>query len=57
MDEKEIKALIKAIDQLFGDPLTADAAELDALFAEFGEGRNAAQIVSTWRRKPLKNIG
>jgi hypothetical protein len=46
MDEKEIKALIKAVDQLFGDPLTADAAELDALFAEFGEGKNAGQLVA-----------
>jgi hypothetical protein len=46
MEEKEIKALIKAIDQLLGDPLTADAAEVDALFAEFGEGRNAAQLVA-----------
>lgn len=45
MDEKEIKALIKAIDQLLGDPLRADARELDTLFAEFGEGRNPAQSV------------
>lgn len=45
MDEKEIKALIKAIDQLLGDPLQPDARELEALFAEFGEGRNPAQLV------------
>jgi hypothetical protein len=45
MDEKEIKALIKAIDQLLGDPLQADARELEILFAEFGEGRNPAQSV------------
>jgi hypothetical protein len=46
MNENEIKALIKAIDRLLGDPLTADATELDSLFAEFGEGRNPAQLVA-----------
>lgn len=46
MEEKEIKALIKAIDQLLGDPLTADTTELDTLFAEFGEERNPAQFVA-----------
>jgi len=45
MDEKEIKALVKAIDQLLGDPLRADARELETLFAEFGEGRNPAQSI------------
>ena len=45
MDEKEARALVKAINQLLGEPLQADTRELDALFAEFGEGRNAAQSV------------
>lgn len=45
MEEKEIKALIRAIDQLLGDPLRADAREIESLFAEFGEGRNPVQSV------------
>jgi len=45
MDEKEIRALIKAIDRLLGDPLQADAREVETLFTEFGEGRNPAQSV------------
>lgn len=45
MDENEVKALIKAIDRLLGDPLRADAHELEALFAEFGEGGNPAQSI------------
>jgi hypothetical protein len=45
MDENEIKALIKAIDRLLGDPLRADARELETLFAEFGKGRKPAQSV------------
>ena len=43
MNENKIKALIKAIDRLLGDPLQADAREIESLFAEFGEGRNPAQ--------------
>jgi hypothetical protein len=46
MDEKEIKALINCVERILGNPLDADPAELDALFAEFGDGRNPAQTVS-----------
>jgi len=45
MDEKEIRSLLKAIDRLLGDPLQADAQEVETLFTEFGEGRNPAQSV------------
>jgi hypothetical protein len=51
MDEKQIKTLLKAIDRLLGDPLAADASEVDALFAEFGEERNPAQIVANLAAK------
>lgn len=40
MEEKEIRAFINAIDRLLGDPLRADANEVEALFAELGEGRD-----------------
>jgi len=45
MDEKQIKALIKSIEQIMGNPIEADAREIDALFAEFGNGKAPAQSV------------
>ena len=45
MDEKQIKALIKTIEQTMGNPIEADAREIDALFAEFGDGKAPAQSV------------
>ena len=45
MDEKEIKALIRSIERIMGNPIEADAGEVDALFAEFGDGRTPAQSV------------
>jgi hypothetical protein len=45
MEEKEIKALIQAIDKLLGDPLQAQPAEIDALYAELGGGIDPAQSV------------
>jgi hypothetical protein len=43
MEEKRIRALIKAMERLMGDPLRADTREVEALFAEFGEGKNPAE--------------
>lgn len=45
MDEKQIKALIKSIEQVMGNPIEADACEIDALFTEFGDGKAPAQSV------------
>jgi hypothetical protein len=45
MEENRIRALIKAIERLMGNPLEGDAREVEALFAEFGEGQNPAQSV------------
>ena len=45
MNEKQIKALIKSIEQIMGNPIEADAREIDALFAEFGDGKAPAQSV------------
>jgi hypothetical protein len=45
MDEKEIKVLISCVECMLGNPLDADPAEIDALFTEFGDGRNPAQTV------------
>ena len=45
MNEKQIRAIIRAIERLMGNPLEADAREVEALFAEFGEGKDPAQSV------------
>src|SRR5882762_7855876 len=46
MEEKEIRAFINAIDRLLGDPLRADANEVEALFADLGEGKDPTQMVA-----------
>lgn len=46
MEERRIRALIKAIEQLMGNPLEAGAQEVEALFAEFGGGKNPAEAVN-----------
>jgi hypothetical protein len=43
MQEKQLKAFIRAIEQLMGNPLEADAQEVDALYAEFSSGQDPAQ--------------
>jgi hypothetical protein len=45
MDEKRIKSLVSSIELIFGNPIEADAREVDVLFAEFADGKDAAQIV------------
>src|SRR5260370_39595178 len=45
MEEKEIRAVINAIDRLLGDPVRAAANEVAALFAAFGEGRDPTKSV------------
>jgi len=45
MNEKQIKALIKSIERIMGNPIEADAREVDALFAEFGDGKAPSQSV------------
>ena len=45
MDEKESKALVRSIERIMGNPIEADDREIDALFAEFGDGKNPAQSV------------
>jgi hypothetical protein len=45
MNEKQIKALIKSIERIVGNPIEADAREVDALFAEFGDGKARSQSV------------
>lgn len=45
MKEKQIKALLSTIEQILGNPIEADPGEVDALFAEFGDGKAPAQSV------------
>lgn len=45
MDEKQIKSLVSSIERILGNPIEADAREIDVLFAEFAVGKDANQIV------------
>jgi hypothetical protein len=45
MDEREIKVLINSIERLLGNPLEADAREVEELFTEFGDGKAPAETV------------
>ncbi len=45
MDEKRIRSLVSNIERILGNPIEADAREIDVLFAEFAEGKDANQIV------------
>ena len=45
MDENQIKALIRSIEKLMGNPIDADVREVEELFAEFGDGKAPAQSV------------
>jgi hypothetical protein len=40
-----MKALIKAVEQLMGNPLEADATEVDTLYAEFCSGQDPNQSI------------
>lgn len=45
MNEKEIKALIKAIERLFGNPIHAEDQEVDVIYADFAPEMDAAKCV------------
>jgi hypothetical protein len=45
MNEKEIKALVKAIEQLFGNPIDAEDQEVDAIYADFAPEIDPAKRV------------
>lgn len=46
MEERRIRALIRAIERLMGNSLEASDQEVETLFAEFGAGKNPAEAVS-----------
>jgi hypothetical protein len=45
MDEKQIKAFIKAVEQLFGNPLEATQQEIEALDGQFHAETESAEVV------------
>jgi hypothetical protein len=55
MDEKQLKAFVKAVDQLMGNPLEANPKEVEALYAEFCSGQDPAQSVYDLAAEAARN--